>query len=135
MPWYLGGGVDNQTIAAAAANRLKKDGDIDDLIRRYMGEDASTEPMYFGPGYMVDNYERAVRDTHIGAPGGPIKTNYGYHVFLRVPLDPAYFEEHKAELKQDYMTKSLAAALAEQGLNYTLETAPEYEYVSTQTLV
>lgn len=76
--------------ALAIYEKAKAGEDFDALIEEY-GEDPgmSTYPAgyYFGKGEMVEPFEDAVYALEIGEISEPVRTTYGYHIILRLPLD------------------------------------------------
>ena len=52
----------------------------------------------FGPGQMVEEFYDAALALEVGQMSEPIKTDYGYHIIFRMPLDTAAVEENKDSL-------------------------------------
>ncbi len=66
---------------------------FDELIKTY-GEDpgmtVNVDGYYFTEGEMVPEFENATKALAENAISQPVKTNYGYHIIQRLPVDEEY---------------------------------------------
>ena len=64
---------------------------FDELTAEYTDDDgyaAYPDGYVFGAGEMVQEFEDAVRAMEIGALSEIVESDYGYHIILRIPIDP-----------------------------------------------
>ncbi|SEP02198.1 peptidylprolyl isomerase [Paenibacillus sp. OV219] len=87
--------------------QLKAGGDFAKLAKEKSldtgSKDAGGDLGYFGKGVMVAEFEKAAFSLKAGELGGPIKTQFGYHIIKvtdHKAAKAAKFEEHQAEIKE-----------------------------------
>ena len=96
-------------VQAKAEDVLKqiKEGTIsfDDALKEYnedtgeaVDSDGKVDGYYFKKGTMVDEFENAFFALDEGQMSDLVKTNYGYHIIERLPLDDDYVNEHLLSL-------------------------------------
>ncbi len=92
---------DQEELAQELATRARNGEDFDSLIEEY-GEDPGMEDnpdgYYFTEGEMVTEFYDAANALAEGEVSDPVKSDYGYHVIKRLPLEDSYIEENLTEL-------------------------------------
>lgn len=84
-------------LANELRDRLKAGEDVDALMKQYSndyqenGENAYT----FTYGQMVKEFEDTAFSMDEGAVSDPVKSTYGYHVILRLPIDREAFKKNQ----------------------------------------
>ncbi len=89
-----GDALDEKTaLANSLYQRALAGEDFDALIEEY-GEDPgmTTHPngYFFTKGVMVKEFEDKSFELEVGQIGEPVKTNFGYHIIKKLPLDVEY---------------------------------------------
>lgn len=81
--------VDDATGLATAQNvaqQAKSGGDFDQLMTQYNTDTSETSAGYtFKKGEMVEEFETAAFALKLNEISEPVKTDYGYHVIMRIP--------------------------------------------------
>jgi len=94
---------DAKTVATEVYNKIKNGADFDEMMAQYQ-EDTGSGIYSFGPGEMVEAFEKKSFELGINELSEPVKTEYGYHVILRIP---GYAEVvGKAEAEADVKTNN-----------------------------
>lgn len=97
---------------------------FDQLMQEY-SEDTASDGSLNGadgytaaPGQMVAPFEEASLALNVGEISGIVESPYGYHIILRLPLDPAdfrdsYIAQQMTDLRQGWMDANPPQATAE----------------------
>lgn len=106
--------LSDQQQAQEVYETLKSDlSRFDELMIQYT-EDAGTmenlDGYLFGPGEMVPEFEAAVQALAPGELAAPVKSDYGYHIILRLPLE---LESYQNEMFESAYHAFIAAASAD----------------------
>lgn len=133
---------EEQAAAKAKADglleQLRAAGDVETLFDQLMnensedGRDPNTGALYapdgyfFGAGEMVQEFEAASKALAVGEFSDPVKTSYGYHIILRLPVDlteaRAAWDQAQAKVAQEQMDAQVSQwmeeAVVETGENY-----------------
>lgn len=125
--------VSRKTMEALAA-RAAKGEDFSVLIREALGEDASTDPLLVGRGYLVEDFETAARALEPGQVSGVVESAYGLHLIQRLPLPEDRIGSEFSALKEEYCTNRFSLALSDLADSFSVEFSPEYSYVGVETL-
>ncbi len=75
---------DALTVATEVYNKIKNGADFDEMMAQYQ-EDTGSGIYTFGYGEMVEAFEKKSFELEINELSEPVKTEYGYHVILRIP--------------------------------------------------
>ena len=75
---------DAKTVATEVYNKIKNGADFDEMMAQYQ-EDTGSGIYTFGYGEMVEAFENKSFELEINELSEPVKTEYGYHVILRIP--------------------------------------------------
>lgn len=71
-------------------DQLEQGADFDTLMKQY-SEDTGLEDYpdgyYFTDGQMVKEFEETTKSLEVGEYSAPVKSTYGYHIILRLPVD------------------------------------------------
>lgn len=91
----------------AAAEKIYADylagEDFDTLVGLYSEEDIAYHESgrYFTKGQMIEEYEDAVLSMNEGEVyEGVLESEIGFHIIMRLPLDPEYIDEHYNDLRE-----------------------------------
>ncbi len=90
---------DAKKTADKIYNLAKNGGNFDILIEQY-GEDpgmkTSPDGYVFTTGEMVEEFEKTAFDLNEGEISKPVKTQFGYHIIMRMPLPKISYEITKS---------------------------------------
>lgn len=110
--------------------------DFDTLVTEY-GEDPgmtqSPDGYYFKEGQMVENFYLGAKELADNEISKPIKTEYGYHVILRLPIEDKYVKENSDIFVSDQQFDNFYNLLEEYKLKQEVIYAPEYDTITTDT--
>ena len=65
------------------------------------GRAANPDGYVFGRGEMVEAFEDAAFSLQPGEISGIVESDYGYHIILRLPLDPADYRDQMVDLEME----------------------------------
>jgi len=90
---------DAKKTADKIYNLAKNGGNFDILIEQY-GEDpgmkTSPDGYVFTTGEMVEEFEKTAFNLNEGEISKPVKTQFGYHIIMRMPLPEISYEITKS---------------------------------------
>ncbi|AZN39510.1 peptidylprolyl isomerase [Paenibacillus albus] len=111
--------VATKADADAIMKQLKAGADFAKLAKEKSLDTGSKEAGgdlgYFGKGVMVAEFEKAAFALKTGELGGPVKTEFGYHiikVFDHKAAKAATFAEYQAEIKEQLIRQKVSARSA-----------------------
>ncbi len=115
---------------------------FDELMNEYSedpGLATSPDGYTFGPGEMVDEFYDGTMALEVGEISDPIKSSYGYHIIMRVPLDEEYVDEY-FETNRDSIISSAVYEKFQERLEKITANLPAtpgeyYSYVSPTAIV
>lgn len=126
--------VEDETLAKELISRIKKGESFDTLMKEHNTDPGATEEGYtFTKGEMVEPFEKAafaLKENELTKE--PVKTDYGYHIIMRLPLS-----EKELAAAKNYWMSILAQNAAQEEINKIIENAkvehtPDYEnYIKT----
>ena len=112
---YADGLSDEEALALAEtlAERLRNGEDIDALMAEYSNDyhEGQDNAYTFTYGEMVKAFEEAAFSMEIGEVTDPVKSTYGYHVILRLPLPDDFVESHYPEYAAEKYLQDYGATL------------------------
>ncbi|QHW31498.1 peptidylprolyl isomerase [Paenibacillus rhizovicinus] len=98
--------VATQAEADAIMKQLKAGADFAKLAKEKSidagSKDAGGDLGYFGKGVMIPEFEKAAFSLKVGVLGGPVKTEFGYHIIKvtdHKAAKAAKFEDKEAEIR------------------------------------
>lgn len=109
--------VAEEALAEQLLERLGAGEEFADLAAEYGTDGTSTrggDLGCFGRGAMVADFEQAVIDAEVGAPVGPVTTQFGFHVLLvydHTPARVAPFDEVRDEVQAYVVGLATEAAI------------------------
>lgn len=78
--------AEKRRVAENVLKRIQSGEDFDALVAQFNEDPGATEEGYtFGPGEMVEEFEKASFALSIGAVSGIVETEYGFHIIKRIP--------------------------------------------------
>ncbi|MBQ3183254.1 MAG: peptidylprolyl isomerase [Clostridia bacterium] len=98
----------NKATAEEILKRAQNGEDFDALIKEYSEDTTALTDYvyYFTYGQMVEGFEKAVTDTSIGKICEYVaKSEAGYHIVMRMPLDEGYIDNHFEQLRDAYKAR------------------------------
>ncbi|MGL5440547.1 MAG: peptidylprolyl isomerase [Filifactoraceae bacterium] len=134
--------VDNEDWAAgeAKANEVYKKAvageDFDSLVKEFgqdPGMEQSPDGYYFKEGQMVENFYNGAKALDINQISKPIKTNYGYHIILRLPIEDKYVKEHSDIFVSEQQFDKFYSMLEDYKLKQTVSYDKIYDTISVDT--
>ncbi len=106
--------VDKKALAEEVLAKAKKGEDFDDLIEEYGEDPGQPEEGYtFGPGEMMEEFEKAAFELELNEISDIVETPYGYHIILRLPGDydlVNYWKESAKIKTKDKVLKEISIA-------------------------
>ena len=112
--------VEDEALAKELISRIKKGESFDALMKEHNIDPGSTEEGYtFTKGEMVEPFEKAafaLKENELTK--APIKTDYGYHIIMRLPLS-----EKELTAAKNYRMSILAQNAAQEEINTIIKNA------------
>ena len=102
---------ENETLINEIYDKLIGGEDFEALKEQYSEDRKSTDNengYYFAEGDIGKEFEEAALALQIGQMSDIVKTHYGYHIIIRLPLDEEYIkenEDHFVSFYQEHMLK------------------------------
>ena len=125
-------------FAQELLERARGGEDFDSLISEY-GEDPgmTTNP----DGYYFtkdDSYVQEFKDASFAleenAISEPVKTDYGYHIIQRLPIDDEYVKENRSTFLSDELYEAYGKLIEEATASLSIEYADAYSLITPETL-
>ncbi len=112
--------VDDEALAKELISRIEKGESFDTLMKEHNTDPGATEEGYtFTKGEMVEPFEKAAFELKENElTKAPVKTDYGYHIIMRMPLN-----EKELDNAMAYFKSLLAQNAAQEELNKIIENA------------
>lgn len=108
--------VVNYNTACEALARAQAGEDFDALIAEY-GEDeylhGNTVGYYFTEGQLLEEFEEAVRALQVGEISEVVKSDVGYHIILRLPMNEEEINDCFEDLREAYLARVINTRLSE----------------------
>ncbi len=112
--------VEDEALAKELISRIEKGESFDTLMKEHNIDPGATEEGYtFTKGEMVEPFEKAafeLKENELTKT--PVKTDYGYHIIMRLPLSEQELNNAKA-----YWNSMLAQNAAQEEINKIIENA------------
>lgn len=112
--------VEDEALAKELISRIEKGESFDTLMKEHNIDPGATEEGYtFTTGEMVEPFEKAafaLKENELTK--APVKTDFGYHIILRMPLSEKELSEAK-----NYWMSLLAQNAAQEEINKIIESA------------
>ena len=112
--------VEDEALAKELISRIKKGESFDTLMKEHNIDPGATEEGYtFTAGEMVEPFEKAafaLKENELTKT--PVKTDYGYHIIMRLPLSEKEVDNAKA-----YFNNLLAQNAAQEEINEIIKNA------------
>jgi parvulin-like peptidyl-prolyl isomerase len=92
---------DQEELAEELTQRARNGEDFNYLVEQYGKDEGmknNTNGYYFTEGEMVTEFYEAAKALKEGEVSDPVKSEYGYHVIKRLPLEDSYIQENLTEL-------------------------------------
>ncbi len=138
--------VSDQALAEDLLAQLKAAGNseetFDALAEEYSedgrnanGKLAAPEGYVFKPGEMVDAFEKGTQALEPGEISGLVKSEYGYHIILRLPLraDDVYSLSYGVTIRDEWANTRFMAFLEGKEAQAKVETTSLYDNLDAQT--
>ena len=101
---------------------------FDELVERY-GQDegmkAEPDGYTFGPGYMILPFEEGTKALALGEISQPVRSEFGYHIILRLPPDREY-------VRADYLAQAGDELIHQWVDEAKVVTTPAYDSLDIQ---
>ena len=110
----LGGEKEAEAEAEKALAELQAGADFTEVARKYSCDTSDPETgYYFTHGQMLEEFENTAFSLKEGERSDIIKSDYGFHIIKRLPLDPDYIDEHFESLRELYKNRCFNEILEE----------------------
>ena len=99
--------VDNYRLAEKLLERIRAGEDFDTMVVKY-NEDTAMDTVngyYFTSGQILSQVENAAKELAIGEISDVIKSDVGYHIVCRLPLEDEYISSHLEDLRRAYRAR------------------------------
>ena len=112
--------VEDESLAKELIARIEKGEDFDTLMKEHNIDPGATAEGYtFTKGEMVEPFEKAAFELkENGLTNTPVKTDYGYHIVMRLPLN-----EKEVDSAMAYFKNLLAQNAAQEEINKIINNA------------
>jgi len=120
--------VDDEKTAKEIKAKLEKGEDFAKLAKEYSKDTASAQNGgdlgWFGPGKMVEEFEKAAYALKVGEVSDPVKTQFGYHIIkVTDKEEKKSFDEMKEEMEYEVKKSKLDASKVQSKLDKLMKEA------------
>ena len=115
--------VANYELAGSLAERAKNGEDFEALVREY-SEDTymdAHDGYYFTRGERLKEFEDAAWALNEGEVSSVVKSEIGYHVICRLPMEDTYIRSHMEELIRAYRARVFNERLANIAASFDIQ--------------
>lgn len=124
-----------EQLRYAEASGMDMTSVFDEMMLAY-GQDPGVEQnpngYTFGEGQMVDEFYEGTRALEIGEISEPVRTSYGYHIIMRLPLDEEALGENRENYINTYVNQIKMDMLEEVKESMPVTYGAYYEEVTPQ---
>ena len=110
------GTSEKEALANEIAQKARNGADFDELIAQYNedpGMAANPDGYVFPEGQMVQEFYEGTKALEMNAISDPVRTNYGWHIIQRLPIDDDIYAANREQAENDYFFTIADAWLAE----------------------
>ncbi|EPZ37884.1 MULTISPECIES: peptidylprolyl isomerase [Anoxybacillus] len=120
--------VDDEKTAKEMKAKLEKGEDFAKLAKEYSKDTGSAQNGgdlgWFGPGKMVEEFEKAAYALKVGEVSDPVKTQFGYHIIkVTDKEEKKSFDEMKEEMEYEVKKSKLDASKVQSKLDKLMKEA------------
>ncbi|MGG6432606.1 peptidylprolyl isomerase [Anoxybacillus sp. D401a] len=120
--------VDDEKTAKEVKAKLEKGEDFAKLAKEYSKDTGSAQNGgdlgWFGPGKMVEEFEKAAYALKVGEVSDPVKTQFGYHIIkVTDKEEKKSFDEMKEEMEYEVKKSKLDASKVQSKLDQLMKEA------------
>ncbi|OSX53506.1 peptidylprolyl isomerase [Anoxybacillus ayderensis] len=120
--------VDDEKTAKEIKAKLEKSEDFAKLAKEYSKDTGSAQNGgdlgWFGPGKMVEEFEKAAYALKVGEVSDPVKTQFGYHIIKVTDKEKKKsFDEMKEEMEYEVKKSKLDASKVQSKLDKLMKEA------------
>ncbi|AXM88392.1 peptidylprolyl isomerase [Anoxybacillus ayderensis G10] len=120
--------VDDEKTAKEIKAKLEKGEDFAKLAKEYSKDTGSAQNGgdlgWFGPGKMVEEFEKAAYALKVGEVSDPVKTQFGYHIIkVTDKEEKKSFDEMKEEMEYEVKKSKLDASKVQSKLDKLMKEA------------
>lgn len=120
--------VDDEKTAKEIKAKLEKGEDFAKLAKEYSKDTGSAQNGgdlgWFGPGKMVEEFEKAAYALKVGEVSDPVKTQFGYHIIKVTDKEKKKsFDEMKEEMEYEVKKSKLDASKVQSKLDKLMKEA------------
>ncbi len=88
----------------------------------------------FGEGTMVDEFYDAALKLDEGEISQPVKSDFGYHIILKLPVNKSYIEENYDEMVESSINAILSDEVEKIVESLTIKEGEYYSYIRPETI-
>lgn len=120
--------VDDEKTAKEIKAKLEKGEDFAKLAKQYSKDTGSAQNGgdlgWFGPGKMVEEFEKAAYTLNVGEISNPVKTQFGYHIIKVTDKEKKKsFDEMKEEIEYEVKKSKLDTSKVQSKLDELMKDA------------
>ena len=120
--------VDDEKTAKEIKAKLEKGEDFAKLAKQYSKDTGSAQNGgdlgWFGPGKMVEEFEKAAYTLNVGEISDPVKTQFGYHIIKVTDKEKKKsFDEMKEEIEYEVKKSKLDTSKVQSKLDELMKDA------------
>lgn len=99
--------ADNYRLAEKLLERIRAGEDFDTMVVKYNEDTAmdTANGYYFTSGQILSEVENAAKELAIGEISDVIRSDVGYHIVCRLPLEDEYISSHLEDLRRAYRAR------------------------------
>ncbi len=95
-------------LANSIRNELNENSDFDEYIKKYSDDATNDEPpyyIYFKSGQLLKILEDTASQLEVNQISGVVKSEYGFHIIRRDPLDDGYLDKmYESKRENNFLT-------------------------------
>ncbi|WP_096155252.1 peptidylprolyl isomerase [Bacillus sp. FJAT-45066] len=120
--------VDDEETALLLIEKLEEGADFSQLAKENSTDPATAEAGgdlgWFGPGKMLEQFEKTAFSLEVGEISDPVETIYGYHIIKVVDIEERQpFEQMKDQLREEVIKEKINQELINEAVQKHLDEA------------
>lgn len=106
---------------------------FDDAIEEYSLDAGQPQNGYaFTDGYMIEEFENAVKSLQVNQMSGLVETDYGYHIVFRLPSSSENFDDNYYVIQEGDANAAVSTVIIELAESYVATFTDEFDKITSE---